>query len=411
MKLWQKIVIGFVLGLGLGLVAGPHQEYIPIAHLFTLINGGGKLFINSIKMLIVPLVFASLIVGITSMHDIKKMGRIGLKAMLVFLGTTAVAITIGLGLSNVLQLGAGLNLVTEGMAKVAESPSFLETIINVVPTNPVASLATGNILQVLTFAILLGIAINFSGEKGKPLAKLCESLAETMYTLTDIVMKAAPYGVFCLMAGVCAQYGLDVILPLIKVIGALYFACALHIVFVYGGALSLAKLNPMRFFTGMTDANLVAFTTTSSSGTLPVTMRCTEENLGVSNSIASFVLPLGATVNMNGTAIYQGITVIFIANAAGIDLTFANYVTIVLTATLASIGTAGVPGGGLIMLSLVLTSVGLPIEGVALVAGIDRILDMARTMVNVMGDALASVLVAKSENELDLVAYNLEPTV
>ena len=230
-----------------------------------------------------------------------------------------------------------------------------------------------------------------------------------MYKLTDLVIRFAPYGVFAIMAWVAGKYGIHVLLPLIKVVAGVYIACLLHMFVFMGGAVSLiAKLKPIHFFRGITDAQMVAFSTTSSSGTLPVTMECAQKNLGVSNSIASFVLPLGATINMDGTALYQGVCAIFIANAYNIDLSFAQYLTIIFTATLASIGTAGVPGAGLVMLSLILNSVGLPMEGLAFVAGIDRVLDMARTTVNVTGDSLVSLLIARSEDEFDEKIYNKE---
>ncbi len=403
MKLWVKILIGLVAGMIVGIILGPRAEYLkPI----------GTLFINAIKMLIVPLIFSSLVVGVTSMKDPKKMGRVGLKTLGLYLGTTAIAITIGLIIGTILHPGVGLEFESVEKIVPQESPSFIDTFVNLIPQNPVGSLAGGNVLQIIVFSILLGLAINFTGEKGKPLANLFESLAEVMYKLTAMVMQMAPYGVFALMAWVSGKYGLSVLLPLIRVILGVYIGCIIHAILTLGGAITLlARLNPIQFFRGIVDAQVVAFTTTSSSGTLPVTMSCAQENLGVSKSISSFVLPLGATINMDGTALYQGVSALFVAQAYGIDLTIANYVTIILTATLASIGTAGVPGAGLIMLSLVLSSVGLPLEGVAIIAGIDRVLDMARTAINVTGDAMVSLLIAKSENELDVDVYNATPEV
>jgi Na+/H+-dicarboxylate symporter len=291
-----------------------------------------------------------------------------------------------------------------------EAPSLVDTLVAIIPTNPIEAMATGNILQIIAFALLLGIAISLTGALGKPIKDLFDAGAEVIYNLTHIVILFAPYGVFALMAWVAGSYGLDVLLPLMKVIVAVYVACIIHVVLVYGGAVFLlAKLNPWYYFKGIVEAQLVAFTTTSSSGTLPVTLQCAQQNLGVSRGVSSFVLPLGATINMDGTAIYQGVCALFVAQAYGVDLTVGNYITIIITATLASIGTAGVPGAGLIMLSLVLTSVGLPLEGVAIIAGIDRILDMARTTVNVTGDAMVALLVAKSEGELDENTYYRAP--
>ncbi len=400
LKLWQKIIIALILGVVAGAVLGPSAEYIkPI----------GSLFINLIKMLIVPLIFSSLVVGICSMDDIKKMGRIGAKSFGVYLLTTAIAITIGLVIGTVLQPGAGLDMqMPAEMAAAKEAPSFIETLLNMVPRNPVEAMASGSVLQIIVFALMLGVAINLAGEKGKPVASVFESFAEIMYKMTHIVMAFAPYGVFALMAWVAGKYGLDVLLPLGMVILGVYVGCIVHVLLTLtgGGIMLLARLNPVRYWRGIIDAQAVAFTTTSSSGTLPVTMECAQTNLGVSRPISSFVLPLGATINMDGTALYQGVAALFVAQAFGIDLSTGQYVTIILTSTLASIGSAGVPGAGLIMLSLVLTSVGLPLEGLAVIAGIDRILDMARTTVNVTGDLMVSVLIAKSEGELDVEIYN-----
>lgn len=405
LKLWQKIIIALVLGALTGAVLGPNAEYIkPI----------GTLFINLIKMLIVPLIFSSLVVGICSMDDIKKMGRIGAKSFGIYLLTTAIAIMIGLVMGTLLQPGAGLNMAmpTE-MAAAKEAPAFINTLLNMVPKNPVAAMSSGSVLQIIVFALLLGVSINLAGEKGKPVASVFESFAEIMYKMTHIVMAFAPYGVFALMAWVAGKFGLDVLLPLATVIFAVYVGAIIHVLMTltFGGIMLYSRLNPIRYWRGIIDAQAVAFTTTSSSGTLPVTMECARTNLGVSKPISSFVLPLGATINMDGTALYQGVAALFVAQAFGIDLSTGQYITIILTSTLASIGSAGVPGAGLIMLSLVLTSVGLPLEGLAVIAGIDRILDMARTTVNVTGDLMVSVLVAKSEGELDEETYNKVATV
>ncbi|MFT7681926.1 dicarboxylate/amino acid:cation symporter [Moritella dasanensis] len=398
LPLWQKIVIGMILGITVGIIFGEDAVILkPI----------GSLFVNTIKMLIVPLVFCSIIVGITSMQDTSKMGRIGFKAVIFYLLSTAVAISIGLALGNILQPGAGLDLVAQQAETAKATPSLADTLVALVPTNPIGALAQGHILQIIVFAVALGVSLTLIGEKGKPAVAVFESLAEAMYKLTDLVMKLAPYGVFALMAWVAGKYGLTLLLPLMKVIGAVYLGSILHVLGVYSALiLFIAKLSPVQYFRGIVDAQVVAFTTTSSAGTLPVSMKCAREKLGVSKGVSSFVLPLGTTINMDGTALYQGVTTLFVAQAFGIDLGMPEYITIILTATLASIGTAGVPGAGLIMLTLVLTTVGLPVEGVALIAGIDRILDMARTTVNISGDIAASVIIAKSENELDTSIYN-----
>ncbi|WP_413282696.1 dicarboxylate/amino acid:cation symporter [Vibrio sp. MA40-2] len=401
MELWKKIVIGMVLGVVVGAVMGPDAEvFKPI----------GTLFINAIKMLIVPLIFCSLIVGVTSMQDSRKMGRIGAKAIILYLGTTAIAITIGLSFAAVFTPGAGLNMVAENPDIVAkEAPPLVQTLLNIIPKNPVGALAAGNILQIIFFALGLGIALTLIGEKAKPAIAVFESLAEAMYKLTELVMKLAPFGVFGLMAWVAGKYGVDILMPLIKVIAVAYIGSLVHVLVFYTGIISLVgRLNPARYIKALMNPAAVAFTTTSSSGTLPATIKASREELGVSKGVSSFVLPLGATINMDGTALYQGVCALFIAQAFGIDLEMSDYMLIILTSTLASVGTAGVPGAGLIMLSLVLTTVGLPIEGLAIVAGIDRILDMARTTVNVCGDMMVSVLIAKSEGELDETIYNAE---
>jgi Na+/H+-dicarboxylate symporter len=405
LELWKKIVVAMVLGVIVGVIMGPEAEALkPI----------GTLFINAIKMLIVPLIFCSLIVGVTSMQDSRKMGRIGAKAVALYMGTTAVAISIGLLLAAVFGPGEGLNMVAQDAGAAGkEAPPLVQTLLNIIPKNPVGALAAGNILQIIVFAIGLGISLNLIGDKAKPAIAVFESLAEAMYKLTELVMKLAPYGVFGLMAWVAGKYGLDILMPLIKVIAVAYLGCLLHVLVFYSGLIRvLGNLSPVRYLKGLTNPAAVAFTTTSSSGTLPATIKAARQELGVSKGVSSFVLPLGATINMDGTALYQGVCALFIAQAFGIDLEMSDYMLIVLTSTLASIGTAGVPGAGLIMLSLVLTTVGLPIEGLAIVAGIDRILDMARTTVNVCGDMMVSVLIAKSEGELDEEIYSSdEPEV
>ncbi len=394
--LWQKILAGLVLGLIVGLVFGPAAAKVkPI----------GTAFISGIKMLIVPLVFVSLVSGVTAMRDPAKMGRVGLKTIGLYLCTTAVAITIGLLLGSVLAPGAGVGMEAAKAVAPKAAPSLIDTLLGIIPTNPIAAMSTGNVLQVIVFAILLGLAINLSGEAGVKVRDGFDALAQVMYKLTAIVIWFAPFGVFALMAWTAGTYGLDLLLPLGMVIVAVYAGCLIHAFLVYGGALWAMGLNPLLFFKGVAEAAAVAFTTTSSSGTLPVTMTCVRKNLGVSQGVSGFVLPLGATINMDGTALYQGVCALFVAQVFGVTLSGGDYVTIILTATLASIGTAGVPGAGLIMLSLVLSTVGLPLEGVAIIAGIDRVLDMARTSLNVVGDAMVATVVAKSEGELSREVY------
>lgn len=390
--LWQKILAGLVLGLIVGLAFGPAAGKLkPI----------GTAFISGIKMLIVPLVFVSLVSGVTSMRDPAKMGRVGIKTIALYLCTTAVAIAIGLALGTVLQPGAGVGMEAAKAVAPKAAPSLIDTLVALIPTNPIEAMSSGNVLQVIVFAILLGLAINMSGAAGEKVRDGFDALAQVIYKLTAIVIWFAPFGVFALMAWTAGTYGLDLLLPLGMVIVAVYIGCVIHAFVVYGGAIWAMGLNPLLFFKGIAEAAVVAFTTTSSSGTLPVTMTCTRKNLGVSQGVSGFVLPLGATINMDGTALYQGVCALFVAQVFGVQLSGGDYLMIILTATLASIGTAGVPGAGLIMLSLVLSTVGLPLEGVAIIAGIDRVLDMARTSLNVVGDAMVATLVAKSEGELN----------
>ncbi|MDF3918850.1 dicarboxylate/amino acid:cation symporter [Salinicola sp. LHM] len=396
--LWQKIIAGLALGILAGALMGEQASmFKPL----------GDIFINGIKMLIVPLVFSTLVVGITGMRDPQKMGRVGARTIGLYLVTTAFAIVIGLVAATIFQPGVGADASMSAAQQAGEAPSLVDIVVGLVPSNPLQAMIEGNILQIIVFAIGLGISLMLIGEKGEPVVRVFESFAEAMYKLTAIVMAFAPFGVFGLMANVSGQYGLDVLLPLAKVIGVVYLACIVHVLVVYTGLLSLiGRLNPMRYLQGILDALVVSFSSASSSGTLPVSIRCAQKNLGVSEGVSSFVLPVGATINMDGTAIYQGVAALFVAQLVGADLSMMDYGMIVLTGTLASIGTAGVPGAGLIMLSIVLAQIGLPLEAIGVVAGVDRILDMARTSVNVAGDLMVTTLVAKSEKELDLDVYN-----
>ncbi|QEM83579.1 dicarboxylate/amino acid:cation symporter [Halomonas binhaiensis] len=397
--LWQKILAGLILGTLVGSLMGEQASiFKPL----------GDIFISAIKMLIVPLVFSTLVVGIGAMRDPQKMGRIGARTIALYLITTAFAIAIGLFASWLFQPGVGLELsFDKASADAQEAPSLVEILVGLVPQNPVDALATGNILQIIVFAIGLGISLTLIGEKGEPVLKVFESFADAMVKLTSLVMAIAPFGVFGLIANVAGSYGAEVLLPLVKVIGVVYLACVVHVLVVYSGLLALlGRLNPMRYLKGILDALVVAYSSASSSGTLPVSLRCATKNLGISEGVAGFVLPVGATINMDGTAIYQGVVAVFIAQLIGVDLSLADYGMIIVTGTLASIGTAGVPGAGLIMLSIVMAQIGLPLEALAVVAGIDRILDMARTSVNVAGDLMVTTLVGKSEGELDEDVYN-----
>lgn len=393
MKLWAKILIAIVLGIITGAILGPNAIYLkPV----------GQAFLSLINMIIVLLVLSSMTVGITSIHDPKKLGRVGLKTILLYMVTTSIAILIGLSFAKLFKPGVGINLSGPEQLNVQTPPGLTEIILSIIPSNPIASLVQGNVMQIIIFAIFLGISINFAGEKGKPLLEVMESLADVMYRLTSIVMEFSPIGVFAIMAWVAGSFGLVILLPLLKFLILYYIACGVHVLFVFCGGLKfLAKLSPWPFFRGMSDAIMVAFSTCSSSATLPVTMHCVQENLGVSKNISSFVLPLGSTINMNGAALFQGMSAVFIAQAYNIDLGLQALFTIVITATLSAIGAAGIPGTGFIMLSVVFSSVGIPIEGLALLASIDRVREMVSTVLNVLGDAACAVYIAKQEGELD----------
>jgi Na+/H+-dicarboxylate symporter len=403
MLLWKQIAVALVLGLALG-VALNLTGNVAVAGTIKLV---GDAFIAAIKMLVVPLVFVSLVCGMTSVAEIGRMGRIGVKTLAFYLGTTAFAVTIGLLLGILLEPGAGVALVADGAVDAKAAPPFGKLLVGIIPANPISAAADGNVLQIIFFAIIFGLAINLAGAVAQPIRGFFEALNAVIMKLAEIVIAFAPYGVFALMTWVAGTYGFEMLLPLGLIILAVYLGCLIHAVVVYGSIVAfMARLNPVRFFQGVIEPAIVSFTSTSSAGTLPVTMAAATRNLGVKNSVASFTLPLGATINMDGTALYQGVTAVFVAQAFGVTLSGADYATIVAAATLASIGTAGVPGGGLIMLSMVLASVGLPLEGVAIIAGIDRILDMARTTLNVVGDCACTVLVARSEGEVDLDAFN-----
>lgn len=400
-----KILIGFVLGIIAGIIVGP-----PIAAIKPL----GDLMIRLLKMIVAPIVFFSLVVGAASISPV-RLGRVGVKIIVYYLATSAVAVTIGIAMARLFQPGVGVNLPTQAKNITVQRPSAVQVALNIVPTNPFTALAEGKVLQIIFFAVVLGIALAYvmegKDERAKKSARTAyevfDGLVEAIYKIVYGILEYMPYGVFALIGYVVAKYGPGVLGPLGVVVLALYVGLFLHIVLVYGGLLKAFGLSFTKFISGAKEAMITAFVTRSSSGTLPVTMRVAEENLGVKRSVYAFTLPLGATINMDGTAMYQAIATFFVANALGVHLTLSQQVMIVLIAVLASIGTAGVPGAGLIMLAMVLEGVGLPLTdpGVALaysmIAGIDVILDMGRTMVNVTGDLAGTSIVAKTEGELD----------
>lgn len=401
-----RILIGMVAGIIVGLLLQGNPE-IATSYIAPI----GTVFLNLIKLIIVPLVFSSLLIGVAGMEDVTKLGRVGLKTFVYFFCTTAIAIIIGLILGNVLSVGGNYVLPTaEAITyEASEAPPFIETLVNIIPSNPLSAVVNGEMLQIIVFALIIGIGLLVIGEKGKIVFNFFDAIAEAFYAITSFIMKLAPIGVFGLIAPVIAQNGPEVLLPLFKLIAIVYFACFLHVALTYSFSIKfLSKMNPLEFYKKAFPAWATAFTTSSSSGSLPVTMKCAED-LNVSQPVYSFVLPLGATINMDGTAIYQGVSALFIAQVFGVDLSISQQVTIVLTATLASVGTAGVPGAGMIMLAMVLEAVGLPVEGIALVAGVDRFLDMARTSINVLGDLSCAVFIGRTEGNID--EYKVEPVI
>ena len=389
LSLTAKISISLVLGVLAGLAMQGHPDIA-----VNYIKPFGTIYLNLIKMVVVPVVLLSIMQGIVSLQDVRKVGSIGVKTVGFYLCTTALAVTLGLLFANLLQVGAGYTIATESLSYEAkEAPSFIQTIVNIFPSNFFQPLADANMLQVIVIAILFGFGIILAGEKGKAAENVVDSFAEVSFKVMGMIIQLSTIGVFALICPVVAENGPAVLLPLLKVILVAYVGYVMHMVLVYSMAVKgFAGMSPVAFFQGMSRPILFAFSSASSVGTLPFNMEATQK-MGARKEIASFVLPLGATINMDGTAIYQGVCAIFIAQIFGIDLGLSQQLTIILTATLASVGTAGVPGSGMIMLAMVLESVGLPVEGIALVAGIDRILDMGRTVVNITGDAACTICV------------------
>ncbi len=399
MNLSIKIFIALVLSVVVGLIAG--ESSLPFINWW--IAPIGTMFINLIKMMIVPVVCFSLVVGMTSLGDTKKLGRIGAKTVCLYLMTTAVAILIGFGVAGIVSPGTGLSLTSDAAVKVKEAPGLMQVLVAMIPANPIDAMAKAQILPVIVFSLFVGIGIvHVGGEKAQLLMKFFDAAAEVSYKIIGIVMQFAPIGVFALLLPVVAKNGPAVLLPLMSVIGCVAVGCVIHAIVVYS---SLARVwgghTPMEFFRGMSEAMMIAFTTCSSAAALPINMKNCQEKLGVSREVSSFVLPLGATINMDGTALYMGVCSLFIANVFGVDLTMGQMLMIILTGTLASIGTAGVPGAGLIMLAMVLQTAGLPLEGLALVAGIDRVLDMFRTCLNITGDGAVTIVMDQEEKKYD----------
>ena len=409
-NLLLRILVGLILGVVAGWVFGPGIEWV---------SPFGDIFVRLLKMIVVPVVMFTIIVGAASVHP-ARLGRVGVKALGIYMITTAFAVALGLIFGNLFQPGKGMQLAAAaeaGLKKAMKTPSLVDTVINVVPVNPFSAMASGNILPIIFCCLLFGIGVAYLRESederirnsANTVFNFFDGGAEIMYLVVNWILEYAPIGVFALIAVVFAKQGADALGPLGVTTGAVYLAMLTHVVLVYGVGLALFKINPMQFFKKVREATVTAFVTRSSGGTLPVSMEVAEEDMGISKGVYSFSLPLGATINMDGTAIYQGVCAIFIGFAIGAPLTFSQQMTVIATAVLASIGTAGVPGAGAIMLMMVLNSVGLSVEpgtpvamAYAMIFGIDAILDMGRTATNVTGDLAVTCIVAKTENEMDL---------
>jgi DAACS family dicarboxylate/amino acid:cation (Na+ or H+) symporter len=409
-RLTRQIVIAMLAGIALGVAlnrlgAAPWLQAYLVDGVLQVI---GSVFVAALKMMVVPLVFVSLVVGVTALSDLKALGRIGAKALALYLATTALAVTIALSLAGTVGPGHGFDAgKAEASFAAKEAPPLTQVLIDMVPTNPVAAMAEGNMLQIIVFALLFGVAVTMSGARGKHVLNFFTDLDVVIMHMVEWIMRLAPYGVFALITRTFASQGLDILLPLAAYFLTLTAALAIQLFVTYPLLLQfLARLNPLTFLKKLRDPAAFAFSTASSGATIPVTLHTVEHKMGVNNSIASFTVPLGATINMDGTAMMQGVATVFIANVYGVDLTLTDYLLVVLTATLASVGTAAIPAVGLVTLTMVLGQVGLPVEGIALIIGVDRLLDMMRTTVNVAGDCAVSCVVAKSEQALDLDVYN-----
>ena len=405
-KLTKQILVAMVLGFTIGaLIHGfdwSENAFIGEFLVGGIFSLGGQIFIKTLKLLVVPLVFVSLVCGASSLAGGNNMGRIGLKTVALYLMTTAIAITLALTVANIINPGLGINMAEGMMFQAKEAPPFTQVVLDIFPSNPVAAMAEGNMLQIIVFALLLGVALTRAGDAGLALKASFDRWNEVIMQLVMMLMLAAPVGVFCLMVTLGAQLGFGAIVDLLAYFLCVLLVLALHFLITYPTLIKLlVRVSPVLFYQHMAPVMAFAFSTASSGATLPVTLETVKKRIGVRNEIASFVVPVGATINMDGTAIMQGVATVFIAQAFNVDIGLTGYLMVILTATMASIGTAAVPGVGLITLALVLTQVGLPVEGIALIIGVDRLLDMTRTVVNVVGDATVSSVVARSEGQFE----------
>jgi Na+/H+-dicarboxylate symporter len=403
MSFTQKILIGMAAGILVGAILNAFDTQLGQLNDF-LVNGVfnvlGSIFVSVLQMMVVPLVLVSLVCGVTALGDVRALGRLGGKTLALYMLTTVVAISLALGVAWLVSPGAGFQLAEDVVYQSSEPPPLADVLINMVPANPVRAMAEGQMLQIIVFALLFGFSITLAGERGRHVLNFFADLNEVILKMVFLVIGIAPIGVFALIARTFATQGLDVFRPLAGYFIVVALVLVAHVLITYQLMLRMAGLNPLVFLGKMRTVMTFAFSTSSSSATIPVTMNTLETRLGVRNSVASFTVPLGATLNMDGTAIMQGVATVFIANVYGVELHLTDYLVVILTATLASVGTAAVPSAGLIMLAMVLRQAGLPVEGIGLIIGIDRLLDMLRTAVNVTGDAAVSCVVAHSEGAL-----------
>ena len=416
-RIFVSMITGILTGVLLQLLFGDSGDFtitifgmslsthsFLIEGVFTVV---GQIFIASLKMMVVPLVLVSLVCGTASLSEPSQLGRLSAKSIALYIATTAIAISLAISIALLISPGAGVELSSDAQYVSKDAPSLAQVIINMVPTNPINAMANANMLQLIVFALLLGIAMAMSKEAGKRLASVFEDLNTVILRLITMLMNIAPIGVFALMAKLFSDISVTTIFSLIKYFGLVLVVLFIHALLVYPALLKLfTGLSPLNLLQKMREAVIFAFSTSSSSATLPITMATARTKLGVGNTVSSFTIPLGATINMDGTAIMQGCATVFIAQIYGVDLSVSDYLMVIITATLASVGTAGVPSAGLVMLAMVLQQVNLPVEGIALIIGVDRLLDMTRTAVNVTGDCTVACIVAASEDKLDRAVFN-----
>lgn len=414
MGLTTKIFIGLIGGLLVGVILNlfvPHSSFrdaVLVDGIFYVVGNG---FIRLMKMLVVPLVFCSLVCGSSAIGDTKSLGKVGGKTIVFYLLTTALAVTVAISVATVVKPGVGLDMssIETGETTVAENVSVVDTILNIIPENPIGALADGTMLQIILFALLIGVLLAKMGERTELIANLFNQCNELMMEMTNLVMSLAPVGVFCMIAKTFANLGFDAFIPLLKYMGSVLLGLLIQCLVVYMILLVIfTRLNPVKFIKKFFPVMAFAFSTSTSNATIPMNIDTLEERIGVSRKISSFTIPLGATINMDGTSIMQGVAVVFAAQAYGMQLGPKGYLTVIATATLASIGTAGIPSVGLVTLSMVFTAVGLPVEAIMLIMGVDRILDMIRTAVNITGDAVCTTIVAHQNGDLDRDVFNAD---